>query len=416
MDSESIALIGIKRRFIPSKYDVTCDQCQGHGSQCDQVAAAQRVGKADECWDTSHAFLVIMGGFHFHNKDGPLYPLSPANVLELVRRGHLVPPTADEISDKSKGDATRYPKALLLPRRCGCYPLADTVTGARLPYDDASLTETASYGNDTRLTGSRLADMWDAKGIGGMNEDPVDYAHTSADNGYAAASPRVDVFPYAYAPTPVSLRLSIALAPRRAILDHRPGSQRPAVVEDTTVAANMRDEAPRRATTSPNEAVPEYTSIWDQILTGIIGNQDSYVDLRKCQRVPTFWAGNADGTIFLIADATALVVAMMFGAVHCIAWYSEFQSHLEQQLWRWSAITIIAVPVALVIVFFAAALVDSGVDWNAIDMITSAIYNPIAVIYVVARLVLIILSFTSLKGLPFGAYQNVQWTTFIPHI
>ncbi|KZP21841.1 hypothetical protein FIBSPDRAFT_740000, partial [Athelia psychrophila] len=55
-------------------------------------------------WKWAHAFLVTMGGFNFHNEDGPLYPLSPANVIELVGRGHLVPPTADEIANQSKGD------------------------------------------------------------------------------------------------------------------------------------------------------------------------------------------------------------------------------------------------------------------------------------------------------------------------
>ncbi|KZP22449.1 hypothetical protein FIBSPDRAFT_664611, partial [Athelia psychrophila] len=53
----------------------------------------------------SHGFFIAMGGFLFYNKDGPLYPLSPAAVVELVRRGHLIPPTADEISNQSKGDA-----------------------------------------------------------------------------------------------------------------------------------------------------------------------------------------------------------------------------------------------------------------------------------------------------------------------
>ncbi|KZP21845.1 hypothetical protein FIBSPDRAFT_825300, partial [Athelia psychrophila] len=65
-----------------------------------QAIVAWNVG-----WKRSHAFLVTMGGFLFYSADGPLYPLSPENVIELVRRGHLVPPTADEIANQSKGDA-----------------------------------------------------------------------------------------------------------------------------------------------------------------------------------------------------------------------------------------------------------------------------------------------------------------------
>ncbi|KZP21884.1 hypothetical protein FIBSPDRAFT_825321, partial [Athelia psychrophila] len=65
-----------------------------------QAIVAWNVG-----WKRSHAFLVTMGGFLFYSTDGPMYPLSPENVIELVRRGHLVPPTADEIANQSKGDA-----------------------------------------------------------------------------------------------------------------------------------------------------------------------------------------------------------------------------------------------------------------------------------------------------------------------
>lgn len=46
---QKIPLTGIKRRASPSKSYATCDVYIGHGSQCDQVVAAKRVGKADEC-------------------------------------------------------------------------------------------------------------------------------------------------------------------------------------------------------------------------------------------------------------------------------------------------------------------------------------------------------------------------------
>lgn len=112
----------IKRRSRRSAIHVTCKQCKGNGNQCHRVAAEYRVAKGNECayisiftgcslltfntgWTWAHGFFIIMGGFLFYNTEGPRYPLSPAVVVELVRRGHLVPPTADEISNQSKGDA-----------------------------------------------------------------------------------------------------------------------------------------------------------------------------------------------------------------------------------------------------------------------------------------------------------------------
>lgn len=58
----------------------------------------------------------------------------------------------------------------------------------------------------------------------------------------------------------------------------------------------------------------------------------------------------------LIADIITLLVAMVFGPVHCLAWSSEFQSHLEEQLWRYSAIIIIII-ITLVLFFWGAAII-----------------------------------------------------------
>lgn len=106
---------------------------------------------------------------------------------------------------------------------------------------------------------------------------------------------------------------------------------------------------------------------------------------------------------------------MVFCAVHCIAWCSEFQTSLELQLWRSFAITIIVVPVALALPLGAATLIENHVDCN-LGLIISVLYMPIAIIYIAARLILSILSFTSLRRLPVRAFETIQWTTCIPHI
>lgn len=45
-----------------------------------------------------------MGGFHIFDGDMPLYFLPPDEVITLVRRGALIPPSEYEINDRSKGD------------------------------------------------------------------------------------------------------------------------------------------------------------------------------------------------------------------------------------------------------------------------------------------------------------------------
>ncbi|KAF7971479.1 hypothetical protein HWV62_20998 [Athelia sp. TMB] len=54
-----------------------------------------------------------MGGYHGYNKNGPLYPLDPDTVISLVKDGKLVPPTTEELSDKSKGDVLSKGIAIL---------------------------------------------------------------------------------------------------------------------------------------------------------------------------------------------------------------------------------------------------------------------------------------------------------------
>ncbi|KZP06874.1 hypothetical protein FIBSPDRAFT_763657 [Athelia psychrophila] len=333
---------------------------------------AEAVAGSSDGWGMSHAFLAVMGGFLFYDGHGPLRPLSPNDVVELVRRGHLVPPTAEEISNQSKGDALSKGVAIIqtlwFAMQCIVRHTED------LPVTSLEIM-TLAY---TVMTVAMYIAWWDIRKIPNML---LDYLCVLSD---------VD-----------------------------------------------------------NRGTPDYHSIGERITNYVMGMQDRYVDLSKCKRVPTFWAGTikfdgkpfkyddrtfgetpkldgkTDGktiitdlniaTVATIADKIALFVAMVFGAVHCMAWYSEFQTHLELQLWRSSAITIIAVPVAFAVGYIVAVMIDDHVDFD-IFLLIGALYTPIAIIYVAARLILIILSFTSLRALPAGAYQTIQWTTYIPHI
>ncbi|KAF7977197.1 hypothetical protein HWV62_4447 [Athelia sp. TMB] len=352
-----------------SQSHVPCDKCDGRGSQFDLFVAAKRIANADERWTVSHAFFVAMGGFEFYNEDGPLYPLSPANVLELVARDHIVPPTAHEISDRSKGDWLTKGVAIGQTVWFVVQCIARRATG--LPVTSLEVM-TLAY---TVITVAMYAAWW-----------------------------------------------------------HKP--------LNVSCAIRVPEEEVKE------EEVFTCTSRWEKIGIYMVGWQDSYVDLRerKGLGVPIFWAGRPSINDGVVADLAVISVAMTFGAVHCVAWYSDFQSHLEQKLWRWSSIAIIAAPGALgaigytvlVSAFVAMRRLmpqpDPGSAYRtagnqsayfsarrayakAVNMfLLGIVFTPIIVIYIAARIILIVLSFTSLRGLPFAAYQTVQWTTFMPHI
>ncbi|KAF7979545.1 hypothetical protein HWV62_42144 [Athelia sp. TMB] len=312
-----------------------CEDCDVHKSEYDQVATAKRVGKANEAWGLAHALFIIMGGYNFCGEDGPIHPVSPENAVELVKRGHLVAPTSDELANQSKGDALSKGVAI-------------------------------------------LQTLWFV-----MQCIARRIEHLSVTN--------LEVMTLAYTVITVAMYI---------------------VWWDKPLNVSCAVRVPEEEV--EEEIVLKYDSLWAQIIIYVMGLQDRYLDLRQCTRVPTFWAADRDDYAF-IADIIALLVAMIFGAVHCIAWSYPFQSHLEQQLWRASAIAIIAVPAALALGVLVAKLLDESCGLG-FDTILAILYVPLASMYIAARIILILISFTSLRMLPAGAYRTVQWITFVPHI
>ena len=51
-----------------------------------------------------------------------------------------------------------------------------------------------------------------------------------------------------------------------------------------------------------------------------------------------------------------------------------------------------------------------------IDVAAAIVMTLLGIVYVAARLTLIIEVFTCLRSMPDGVYENVNWTTYIPHL
>ncbi|KAK0224520.1 hypothetical protein EDD85DRAFT_982166 [Armillaria nabsnona] len=126
-------------------------------------------------------------------------------------------------------------------------------------------------------------------------------------------------------------------------------------------------------------------------------------------------------------------VGSLFGAFHCTAWSFSFPSHTEMVLWRFSVLTM------LIGLFAAGSLpiMNTIFEWDGQERPISKIPQIIlrswlesdawatlgavvlavgVVVYIVARIMLIVLAFMQLRSLPSLALHTVQWTTYIPHI
>ena len=162
-----------------------------------------------------------------------------------------------------------------------------------------------------------------------------------------------------------------------------------------------------------------------EIFGYLAGDRDAYVEIRKLPRVPTFWAGTPKKETVGYADTVEMLVAIAFGAVHCIAWSYALPSPVKLLLWRVSAIAIIAVPVVALIATPFIWMGDGRGEeisrplfyllfpsfWLSCTYIFVGFF-----IYVGARMILLLLSFSALKSLPYTVFKATQWIEFIPHL
>ncbi|KAG6908175.1 hypothetical protein DXG01_005828 [Tephrocybe rancida] len=125
------------------------------------------------------------------------------------------------------------------------------------------------------------------------------------------------------------------------------------------------------------------------------------------------------------------ICVSIFGVIHIVAWSSDFPSNAERVLWR-SAAAIISCEPALPAIAFMFAVMNwslpkflryEGYVWgwleNVLDVnhvIGFVIALTLFVLYVLARVLLLILSVATLQELPPSAFEKVQWSEIFPHI
>ena len=145
---------------------------------------------------------------------------------------------------------------------------------------------------------------------------------------------------------------------------------------------------------------------------GGIGEDDLEINTR---RIPTFYAGRlTDIEVDLVAFAGAFI-ATLFGAVHCIGWNFIFPSHAEQYLWRLSSLVTTCTPVLMLATFWISNAIPPN-RLTFLPHLTSAIYVTCAAVHISSRVFLLVVTITSLRALPPGAYVEVSWPDIIPHI
>ena len=159
--------------------------------------------------------------------------------------------------------------------------------------------------------------------------------------------------------------------------------------------------------------------------------------LGRASRLP-FSGDDVDVIIFSIVFP---LVDILFGGIHCFAWWFPFPSGPEKVLWRVCAVYCTATPCLVIITslfdgapysrfprwinyllgvlgdlirsfhLLVSRLVSAQSDDTQI-VITAAL--PL-IPYIACRVILVVLTFTSLRAPPPGVYEATSWPSFLPH-
>ncbi|KIJ17546.1 hypothetical protein PAXINDRAFT_9491 [Paxillus involutus ATCC 200175] len=128
-----------------------------------------------------------------------------------------------------------------------------------------------------------------------------------------------------------------------------------------------------------DSALPDERHWWAELTFGQVYDANDHYDL---------WA--------------LLLVWVIFGALHTIAWNFQFPTHTEQTLWRSASLTLLSLPIIIY-------QLPTGSNQSVVDYITLGAG-------VAARFILLVVMLASLRDLPASAYETVSWTAYVPHL
>ncbi|KAJ7910795.1 hypothetical protein B0H13DRAFT_2485098, partial [Mycena leptocephala] len=164
---------------------------------------------------------------------------------------------------------------------------------------------------------------------------------------------------------------------------------------------------------------PVRVPLGDRFKSAIVGIGDHYeYDPLSLTSVSSFWSlpWNEVGDIqgYFTPLAIEALVGTVFGAIRCAAWNADFPTTVETWMWRSFSSLIVAIPVVIVLVTVLGAFTDLE-ESQLGKAFRLGLFVSIP-IYSMARLILIILPFIALRSLPTGAFVDVNWSTYIPHL
>jgi hypothetical protein len=144
--------------------------------------------------------------------------------------------------------------------------------------------------------------------------------------------------------------------------------------------------------------------------------------------VPTFYAPEHPFSDFW-HPFLMMIIATLFGAIHCSGWNFIFPTYQERTLWCLSSIVVASVPLLLftILLIVKGALKlrrkdeplsreDRRKEKQAEWKFTGFPSLLFMLLYVAARVVILGLAIALLRHQPPSAFTAIDWSGFYPHI
>jgi hypothetical protein len=373
-------------------------------------------------WTRAHAFFLIMGGFTLHEGGMPVRVLEAKDLEELSEAGKIEWPTItkEEIEDRSKGDylsktivlfqTTWFVGQCIARGACGL-----TVTELEVvTLAFASLTGVVYY-------------LWWDKPLDVRCSIPVHLLDGSLRKIEGVVNIEKEEISPQIIPSPNICAEELRERDENAVVSPNPLPT--ASIHVNVPTPNPTPPRTRRFRAFIRDAREEYGTLFGlaYVFIGFPLQRFFYAfdDMVNCQtlrddglRVPTFYSSsydndNNDGAPFI----PALCVATVFGAIHCIPWSFHFETLQQQWLWRISAILVLGVPISFIASGCLWPTRENKPTWMKLyEALMFLIVIIMIFLYFLARIVLLVLPFVTLHALPPGAYIQLNWISFLPHI
>ncbi|KAF7965194.1 hypothetical protein HWV62_45228 [Athelia sp. TMB] len=171
-------------------------------------------------------------------------------------------------------------------------------------------------------------------------------------------------------------------------------------------------------------------SVWDIIYAYVLGGQDALYDLNTVAYMPTFWSGDLDNVFalpdparplptdssdsaYFIGNVAGLGVAIIFGAIHFLAWDNQLPYSVEHLLWRVGSIVVTGAPVVIICTWFLTIVPLHFNKVKLMGLMFKCVCVPFATLYMASRLTLIAIVLTSTFSPAAGVYVQVSFWKYI---